>query len=151
MRFMPYRDPASRRSAAIHERAWVAQLVLPGVLLSGMLALVAFAQNQPPLHPEKPIILPEASRPPDANEQMKMREAQNRKTNFDAANAERLKQMVQASEMLETMAIALKAEVDSSLSSAPSPQVLHKAETIEKLAHIVKERMKMTVGPIEGR
>jgi hypothetical protein len=144
MRFMPYWDPASRLSPRTYERAWGVHLLLPGVLLSGMLALVAFAQNQTTTHP---ILLPEANRPPDANEQMKMREAQNKKTNFDAANAERLKQMVQASEMLETMAIALKAEVDKADSSAPSPEVLHKAETIEKLAHIVKERMKMTVGP----
>jgi hypothetical protein len=147
MRFMSFRHPASRRSATTCERAWRTQLLLPGVVLSGMLALVAFAQNQTPPHPEKPIILPEANRPPDANEQMKMRESQNRKTNFDAANAVRLKQMVQASEMLETMAIALKAEVDKSNASAPSPEVLHKAETIERLARIVKERMKMTVGP----
>lgn len=146
MRFMPYRDPASRRSATSYKRSPGPQLFLPGVLLFGMLAAVAFPQNQTPPHPEKSIILPEANRPPDANEQMKMREAQNKKTNFDAANAERLKQMVQASQMLETMAIALKAEVDKSHSSTPSPQVIQKAETIEKLAHIVKERMKMTVG-----
>ena len=147
MRFMPYRDPTSKSSTTNHESAWGTQLLLPGVLLSGMLALVVFAQSQAPPHPEKPIILPEANRLPDANDQMKMRETQTKKTNFDAANAERLKQMVQASQMLETMAIALKAEVDRSDSGAPSPQEVHKAETIEKLAHIVKERMKMTVGP----
>jgi hypothetical protein len=147
MRFMPFWDPASRRSATTDERAWGTRLLLLGVLLSGMLALVTFAQNQPPTHPQTSILLPQANRPPDANEQMKMREAQSRKTNFDAANAERLKQMVQVSQMLETMAIALKAEVDNSPSGASSPQVLHKAETIEKLAHIVSERMKMTVGP----
>ena len=147
MRFMPYRDPASRRSTTICERAWGAQLLLPGVLLSGMLALVAFSQNEPPPHTQKPILLPEANRLPDANDQMKMREKQNRTKNFDAANAERLNQMMQASEMLETMAIALKAEVDNSSSGTLSPEVLRKAEVIEKLARIVKERMKMTVGP----
>ena len=51
MRFMPYRDPALRRSATIYERTWGTQLLLPGVLLSGMLALVAFAQNPTPPHP----------------------------------------------------------------------------------------------------
>jgi hypothetical protein len=55
--------------------------------------------------------------------------------------------MMQASEMLETMAIALKAEVDNSSSGTLSPEVLRKAEVIEKLAHIVKDRMKMTVLP----
>jgi hypothetical protein len=125
----------------------VGQLALPGVLLFGMLALMAFAQNQDPLRHEKPLLLPEANRPPDANEQMKMHEAQNKNKNFDAANAERLKQMMQATKMLETMAIALKAEVDNSNSSALSPEAVHKAETIEKLAHIVKERMKVTVTP----
>jgi hypothetical protein len=127
-------------------RAWLSQWVLPGAAAIGMLAAAGLAQN-PPMHPEKPIILPEANRPPDANDQMKMRETQNKNKNFDAANAERLRQMMQVSQMLETMAIALKAEVDNSGSGALSPEVLRKAEAIEKLAHIVKDRMKMTVLP----
>ena len=147
MRFMPYRGPASGNFARFCGRVAVPQLRLPGLIAFGMLALMAFAQNQPGLHPEKPIILPEANRPPDANEQMKMRETQNSKKNFDASNAERLKRMMQAADMMETMAIALKVEVEKSSSGSLSPEAIRKAETIERLARIVKERMKMTVQP----
>ena len=148
MRCTLLRGPDARRAGARFAlRAPLSQWALPGATAIAMLTLVGFAQNQPPLHPEKSIILPEANRPPDANDQMKMRETQNKNKNFDAANAERLKQMMQATEMLETMAIALKAEVDNSGSGTLSPEMLRKAETIEKLARIVKDRMKMTVGP----
>jgi hypothetical protein len=102
---------------------------------------------QLPTKPPHPLLLPEANRPPDANEQMEMREKKVRRQNFDAANAERLRQMARATEMLETMAIALKAEVDNAGSAQPSENAVHKAETIEKLAHLVKERMQLTVGP----
>jgi hypothetical protein len=93
------------------------------------------------------LLLPEANRPPDANQQMEMREEKSRRQNFDAANAERLRQMTQATAMLETMAIALKAEVDNSSSTELSENAVHKAETIEKLAQIVKDQMKLTVKP----
>jgi hypothetical protein len=55
--------------------------------------------------------------------------------------------MTEATEMLETMAIALKAEVDNNGSTPLSENAVHKAETIEKLARLVKERMQLTVGP----
>jgi hypothetical protein len=78
---------------------------------------------------------------------MQMREQKVKRQNFDAANAERLRQMTQATEMLETMAIALKAEVDNTGSARLSETALHKAETIEKLAQLVKQRMELTVNP----
>jgi hypothetical protein len=101
----------------------------------------------PPLQVPHSILLPAVNRPPDANEQMEMREQKSKKQNFDKANAERLRQMEEATQILETMAMALKAEVDSSDSNTLSPGAIHKAETIERLARIVKERMKLTVGP----
>lgn len=142
MRFLAFRGPVSKYSMTFSERALVARLLLPGLLLFGIVALAAFAQNV-----ERSIILPQANRPPDANEQMKMREAQGKKKNFDVANAERLKQMMEATELMETMAIALKAEVDNSDSDRLAPEAVRKAETIEKLARLVKERMKMTMAP----
>lgn len=110
------------------------------------LMLGGFAQmQQPPSHPPRPLIDPEANPTPDANDQMKMRQQNLRLHNFDLANEERLRQMMKASDMLETLAIALKVEVDR-----PGPfseNELQKVENIEKLAHIVKDRMKLTVVP----
>jgi hypothetical protein len=123
---------------------------LAGSAILAAVTLLSFAQTQAPQLPAKPphpLILPEANRPPDANEQMEMREKKSKRQNFDAANAERLRQMTEATKMLETMAIALKAEVDNSDSTQLSENALHKAETIEKLAQIVKEQMKLTVKP----
>ena len=47
--------------------------------------------------------------------------------------------------MLETMAMSLKAEVDDSKSDSLSQNALRKADTIEKLARMVKETMKLNV------
>jgi len=74
-----------------------------------------------------------------------MRERMMGTRNFDLANAERLRQMMIASNMLETLAMALKAETDK-----PGPVAqdeIRKAADIERLARMVKERMKLTIGP----
>jgi len=120
-------------------------MILLCALGIGGLRLAGFAQmNQPPIRLQTPI-LPESNRLPDANGQMVLREKSAQKRNFDAANAERMKQLTQATQMLETLAIALKAEVDKP--GDVSQNTINKAETIEKLARIVKERMRLTVGP----
>jgi hypothetical protein len=74
---------------------------------------------------------------------MEMRERRAQRHSFDAANVERLREMMQASEALQTLAMALKAKVDGP--DELSQNEVNKAETIEKLARIVKERMKLTV------
>ena len=98
---------------------------------------------QSPSDRPRSILLPETNRLPDANDQMLMRERNAQVHNFNAANAQRRKQLMEASEALETVAIALKAEVDKSQDL--SQNTIHKAETIEKLARIVKERMKLSI------
>jgi len=120
-------------------------VALFSAVIAATVTLAGFAQQQPPTQAPKPLILPIANRVPDANEQMMMHEQNTHVRNFNAANAERLKQMMQATDMLETMAIALKAEVDKS--GDMSQNTLNKADTIEKLARIVKDRMKLTVAP----
>lgn len=65
--------------------------------------------------------------------------------NFDAANAERLKQITQASEILQTLAIAMEAEIEKDPSGDISANEMQKADNIEKLARAVKERMKLTI------
>ncbi len=134
----------------VSKRSWVLPTTLAGSVVLAAATLLSFAQSPPgqlPSHPPHSIILPEANRLPDANQQMEMREQKSRRQNFDAANAERLRQMTKATEMLETMAIALKAEIDNAGSARLSENAMHKAETIEKLAQLVKERMELTVRP----
>jgi len=123
---------------------------------SGIAMLAAFVfltataqpgqQQAPSLNPDKPYLVPEANRLPDVNDQMKMHQQQAKEQNFEAANAERKKQLANDSAKLLTLAMSLKAEVDKTSKDTLSLNVIRKADEIEKLAHNVKEKMKLTVG-----
>jgi hypothetical protein len=145
MSLVSFRAPASvnhRRSRGV-----IFCVLLCCAAIALTLTLAGFAQmpSQGPSGQPRTVLLPETNRLPDANDQMLMRERNTQMRNFDAANAQRLKQLMQASEALETMAMALKAEVDKS--EDLSQNTIHKAETIEKLARIVKDRMKLSIAP----
>jgi hypothetical protein len=101
--------------------------------------------NNPPPRPSG-ILLPAANRPPDANDQMEMRDQQAKTQNYAAANAERKKQIADDSAKLLKLANDLKAEVDKTGKDTLSLNVIRKADEIERLAHNVKEKMKLTVG-----
>ena len=124
-----------------------------GVLLAAVAAVAGFAgagQQQTPqapsLNPDRPYLRPEANRLPDVNDQMEMREQQVKQQHYEAANAARQKQLADDSAKLLALAVALKAEVDKTNKDTLSLSVIRKADAIEKLAHNVKEKMKLTVG-----
>jgi len=77
---------------------------------------------------------------------MEMREEQTKKQNFEAANLERKKQIAEDSAKLLKLATDLKTEIDKTNKDTLSLSVIRKAEEIERLAHIVKEKMKLTMG-----
>jgi hypothetical protein len=145
------RAPGSGRPCGLKKsRALTVAWVASGTVGIAMVAVLGLAQSQAgqsPPHAPHPILLPQANRLPDVNDQMEMREKNVRRQTFEAANAERLRQMNQDSEMLLTMAMALKAEIDNTQSSELSANALRKADTIEKLARGVKQKMKLTVAP----
>jgi ribosomal protein L9 len=107
---------------------------------------IAVAQQAPPMSPDRPYLLPEANRLPDKNDQMKLNEQQSKKANYEAANVERKKQIADDAARLLQLATELKAEVDKTSKDTLSVNVIRKAETIEKLAKGVKEKMKLTTG-----
>jgi len=117
--------------------------------LAFIAAFTCIAQDSRPagFHPEKAALPSPINQLPDANAQMENREKQTKAQKFEAANGERKKQISEDSTMLLNMAIALKAEVDKTTKDTLSLNVIRKAEEIEKLAHSVKEKMKLTVGP----
>ena len=90
--------------------------------------------------------LPSITRVPDANAQNDINTQQTQQQSFEAANAERKKQIADDTEKLLKLATDLKAEVDKTNKDTLSLGVIRKADEIEKLAHIVKEKMKLTVG-----
>lgn len=118
-------------------------LGLVAVLTCGARSL--HAQQASQLDPKRPYPVPEANRLPDANDQMKLHEQQNKKQNFEAANAERKKQIADDSNRLLKLATDLKAEVDKTNKDTLSLSVIRKADEIEKLARNVKEKMKLSV------
>lgn len=96
-------------------------------------------------NPDRPLLMPDANRPPDKNEQMAMHDQQAKNKNVDAANMERKRQITDDSARLLKLASDLKAEVDKTSKDTLSLGVIRKAEEIEKLAHNVKEKMKLTM------
>jgi hypothetical protein len=80
-----------------------------------------------------PIVPPDmAPSPPMEQDQARMR------------NADRQKQLVTDTEKLLALATELKTDVDKSNKDMLSLDVIRKADEIEKLAHMVKEKMKGT-------
>ena len=128
---------------------YLRRLFKPGtlawLLLFALLPAGYLLHSQSP-NPNQPIPGPDASRPLDANQIMSMRDQQNKKTNVDAANAERKKQIADDSAKLLKLATDLKTEVDKTSKDTLSLGVIRKAEEIEKLAHSVKEKMKLSMG-----
>jgi hypothetical protein len=119
------------------------------VILAGLLTIATLsggAQGPPIPHPNPSIHPPELTNPPDANAQMRMHEQQEKHRSFEAANAERKRQLADDSARLLKMATDLKAEVDKTDKDTLSLNVIRRADEIERLAHLVKEKMKLTVG-----
>jgi hypothetical protein len=115
------------------------------VCLATAAAIASGAQVNTP-NPDKSIHDPALTKLPDANAQMEMREQQNKQQSYDAANAERRKQIADDSAKLLKLATDLKTEVDKTTKDTLSLGVIRKADEIERLAHNVKEKMKLTVG-----
>jgi hypothetical protein len=114
--------------------------------LVGLLVLAGAAPAWAQINPDKSIHDPVLTTLPDANTQMQMRDQQTKEQNYAAANAERKKQIADDSTKLLKLATDLKAEIDKTNKDTLSLNVIRKADEIERLAHNVKEKMKLTVG-----
>jgi hypothetical protein len=115
----------------------LAAIALAPVVGQGLLQSTA----HPPRLPQQQL-----NRIPDANQQNDINGQQAQKQSFEAANAERKKQIAEDSAKLLKLATDLKTEVDKTNKDTLSLNVIRKADEIEKLAHDVKEKMKLTVG-----
>jgi hypothetical protein len=135
-----------RSAPAGHALGLLRRWALAGIVIFAVVAGTYHLDSQQIPNGEKPILLPQANRPPDANAQMAMHEQQGKKANFDAANLERKRQIADDSAKLLKLASDLKTEVDKTSKDTLSLGVIRKAEEIERLAHAVKEKMKLTMG-----
>ena len=142
MRSKVFRAPGSGKDRS--RRRGMRHAFAAGSILTAIVTVTGFAQmSQLSSRPTRPAVSPDINRIPDRNDQTEMLERRAQRHSFDAANVERLRELMQASEALQTLAMALKAKVDGP--DKLSQNEVNKAETIEKLARIVKERMKLTV------
>ncbi|HUB28891.1 MAG TPA: hypothetical protein VL967_04310 [Terracidiphilus sp.] len=101
------------------------------------LLIGAVDPGQLPQSPGRPAL-------PDANAQIQMHDKQAEEQNPDAQTAERKKQL--SDESAQLLAMALKAEVDKTNKDMLSLNVIRKSDAIERLAHNVKEKMKLSAG-----
>ena len=124
---------------------WTRIAVGVGVL-TALIASARPPQQSPSPNPDQPYLRPEANRLPDKNAQMAMQNDKSKKASFEAANEERKRQIADDTSKLLELATQLKAEVDKTSKDTLSINVIRKAESIEKLAHGVKEKMKLTMG-----
>jgi hypothetical protein len=116
-------------------------------------ALVPFAFGQQPdtqrpsnqAEPKPaPLLRPEYGRIPDKNDMTRMREQALKRASFNAANSERKRQLDADSMALLRFATEMKEDIGRD-SHELSSELLRKAEEIERLAHNVQVKMKLTV------
>jgi len=130
-----------RRQRRVQPVRIVRQTFLAVVALFGAVIFLP-AQNSPA---RQTLLMPEANRPPDANDKIAMDQARHRVDNFDAANSLRARQINDDSTKLLILANDLKRQMDQ-LGDRPVPDLLRReAEVIESLARDVEKEMTLTI------
>jgi hypothetical protein len=116
---------------------------------AGLMVLTFHAQqpaaNQPPQYIERSYPVPAGNEWPDKNSQMRMHQKSFTKRQFEAANIERKRQIDNDSAALVQLARELNDAVKAPNEGVLRGDIFRKAELIEKLAHAVKEKMKLSV------
>jgi hypothetical protein len=144
MKFHPIHtaeNPRLRRSRALWAGilAGLAAIAIAPVVGGEMLQIAGPPQGPPGPHAITPT--------PDDNVKAEITEQDTKTPDLETANAERKKEIADDSAKLLKLATELKAEVDKTTKDTLSLNVIRKAGEIEKLAHTVKEKMKLPVGP----
>jgi hypothetical protein len=145
---VPTRVHTKDRSRQPSKRAlWLGVLAgLAGIAIVPVIGEGRFQQGPPSPPPNPPGVTPHQIYPtPDAKGMSDGDPEQARQENYEAANAERKRQIADESAKLLKLATELKVEVDKTTKDTLSLNVIHKADEIEKLAHSVKETMKLSV------
>jgi hypothetical protein len=113
-----------------------------------LLAMAAFAGAARPAGQFAPARTVRPVAPDDQVEMQKQQAEQDQalqEKNRRELNLKRRKQIADQSAMLVTLATELKAEVDKTDKDTLSLTVIRKAEDIEKLAHAVRENMRIAI------
>jgi hypothetical protein len=127
---------------------WLGVLAgLTGIAIVPVVGEGRLQQGPPGPPPNPPGVTPHQIYPTPAAKGMSDGDAeQTRQVDYEAANAERKRRIADESARLLKLATELKAEVDKTTKDTLSLNVIRKADEIEKLAHSVKETMKLSAG-----
>ena len=129
----PFQTTIARPSRRRKSRA------LACIIASAFLTCAALSGQQAPSpDPEKP----QATQQSD--QQAKTPDPQAQKQTRDSAHSESEKQIVEENAKLLKLATDLKKEVDRTTLDTLSITIIRKADQIEKLAHSLREKMKVT-------
>jgi hypothetical protein len=122
------------------------RLIFIAALITAAFAPVVVSEPpQAQQQPNTPRNLPEfINRLPDTNDEARMHQDKTGQANFDAANAQRKKEVSEDTAKLVKLANDLKAEIDSTDKDTLSVSAIKKAEAIEKLAKSLKQKMTVT-------
>jgi hypothetical protein len=119
-------------------------LTINAGVLACLLAIVVNPVGGRALIQQNGTYVPSAvNRVPDANDRDKMQQQQVDESRIEAANAQRKKEVSADSEKLLKMAADLKDELDKTSKDTLSVSTIHKIDAIEKLAHDMKNKMKL--------
>jgi hypothetical protein len=126
---------ATHQCRSWQKNVWIGALAVSPVVAGEMQQTTVY--HYPP---------PEIVRAPDSNRRDEINQLKIQKQNFDAANTARKKLIDAESAELLKLATEIEAELDQSNSDTLSFETIRKAEEVERLAHDIKQRMKLTVG-----
>lgn len=146
LRFSPDQSDRSEPPVSLRTK----MIRASGILLLAAIALLTGAaqsgQQSPPVTPSQPNLLPDANQSPVANAQSQPEAVKTTPQGSDALPDPKKQQLSLESAQLLTLAISLKAEVDKTNKDTLSLNVIRKADEIEKLAHSVRDKMRVSVG-----
>lgn len=140
------RTSSSQFAGGRFVRAWLLCLFFAASLLSAFGQATPDAQRPTNQAEPKPtnLLRPGTNRLPDANDIMTMRQEKVAKAKFEAANVERKRQLDEDTQALLKLAADVNGDLDTT-GHKPSPELLRKMEEIERLAHNVQVKMKLTM------
>jgi hypothetical protein len=115
-----------------------------GIFLVTVISAVSLAQDGA-FRPDKATTVTPVNQLPDANTQWEINKKRSQVKKFEKANLERKRQMDEDSSRLFQLAAELNAELEKAGPDVMPLTAVEKAEMVEKLAHAVKEKMKLTM------
>jgi len=120
--------------------------------IAGLLSVVCAAQSPTSVptngvgyHPERDTGVTAVNQRPDSNQLMDINTKRVQTQRFAAANAERKRQLDEDTARLLKLAVELNAELEKTGDAEVPLTAAARADMIEKLAHAVKDKMKLTM------